>query len=748
MDRLDQAGVTVREREVLALLGERLSNGEIGERLYISVRTVESHVSSLLRKLDAATRRDLVQFAPAAALRGFPVPSTSLIGRRSLLDEIVKRLSVNRLVTLSGVAGSGKTRLAIETGNRLAPDFRNGAVFVDLIPLNDPKFVAATVATSIGLGGTAGSPGSSEDQVVSYLSQRDALVVLDNCEHVVGGAAALVDRVLAECPDIRILATSRQGFATPAESLLVVPPLELPNGGSKPPGEVESVRLLVERAEAVRSDLELVERHQDAVTQICRRLDGLPLAIELAAVQLAHLTPEEVGTRLDQRFRLLGSRRANAPPKSTLRTALDWSYDLLSEREAAVYNRLGVFAGSFSLKAAEAVSSDSEIDIEQVQEILGSLVWKSMILATPDLEEPRFRLLETMRAYARERLNETGELVGTAAGHCEWYVRQAEEAGPQLTQPDADIWLRRLDNDLGNSRAALSWAIENDEPKLASNLLAGLWRYWHMRGDPEEGLRWASEVLAIDGQDPLTRARTLEAAGGIAYWKADMAEARAHYEEALDIARSHGSDGDVADALYNAITAYAYGDMPEPETALRYANQAREIFERLDDKEGVARSNWAWGTVAHALGRDEEAVVAYERALAIYETLDDTFMLGWVHRMLGWSLLYLDDFESARSHLDAGIGLFDAAGDISGVVLHLRDYVELAILQGDFERALVLAGAMRAMEDESGIGLGVAEERMEKLENAQAALGEDRAQELFDQGREMSRDRAITYALS
>lgn len=747
MDRLDRARVTEREREVLALLGDRLTNGEIGERLFISVRTVESHVSSLLRKLGSGTRRDLADFARVAALRGFPVPSTSLIGREDLLDEVVRRLSVSRLVTLSGAAGSGKTRLAIEAGNRTASDFRNGAVFVDLIPLNNPRFVAAALATSLGISGAVGSSSSTEDQVVAYLSRRNTLVVLDNCEHVVGGAARLVNRVLAQCPDVKILATSRQGFASPAESLLMVPPLAVPDGGSKPPGEVESVRLLVERAEAVRSDLDLLADHGEAVTAICRRLDGLPLAIELAAVQLAHLTPEDVAARLDERFRLLGSRRADTSPKSTLQTTLDWSYELLSDTEAAVFNRLGVFAGSFSLQAAEAVCSGSGLHPDQIAEILGSVVWKSMVLATQDLEQSRFRLLETMREYARKRLEETGGLHETAARHGEWFVGRAHEAAPYLTTTDADVWLKQLDQDLGNLRAALRWAIDNGKTDLASRLITGLWRYWHMRGDPEEGKGWVAEVLAMGGEDAMTRARTLEAAGGLAYWKADMPEARAHYEEALTIAEAHGSEEDVANALYNAITPYAYGAEPDPETALRYADQARQIFERLGDEEGVARSNWAWGAAAHVVGRDSEAVTAYEKALAIYETLDDTFMLGWVHRMLGWSLLRLDELESARSHFDAGISLFAAAGDVSGVAFHLRDYAEMAIVQQDYERALVLAGAVQALEDESGLGLiGISANRVDGLDQAQEALGEDRAQELFEEGQDMSQTRAIQYA--
>lgn len=748
MDRLDSAGVTPREREVLALLGERLTNAEIANDLYISVRTVESHVSSLLNKLGADNRRDLAEFSPAANRRGFPVPHTSLIGREGLLDHVEQVLGEQRMMTLSGVGGSGKTRMAIEIGNRVASGFRNGAVFVDLVPVSGNRFVAATVAKSLGIvSASMGSTGSKEDEVINYLSKRETLVVLDNCEHVIRGAAGLVERVLTECPETKILTTSRQGFGIPGESIISVPPLELPNGQTQGPVEAESVRLIVERAEAVRSGLDLLGSHRGAVVEICRRLDGIPLAIELAAVQFAHLTPEDVATRLDDRFGLLGGRRASAPPKSTLQTAIGWSYELLSEPERSVFNRVGVFAGGFSLEAAEAVCWDVGTEGDPVSEILGSLVWKSLILATPDKDHSRFRMLETLHAYALERLGEIGEGDEIRARHCTWFSRLVEEAAPHLTKGDTGAWLTRLDQDLGNLRAALAWAIEMRKTEQASQLVVGLWHYWHMRGDIEEGRRWAAEVLALGGEDAMTRARTLEAAGGLAYWGGAMEESRQYYQEALGLLREHGSDQDVANALYNASFAYGFGGQTEP--ALRHAEEARKIYEDLGDEEGAAKSMWGWGASAHAGGRDQEAVVAYRRALSIYEKLDDSFMLGWIHRMLGRSLLQLNELEAARPHLDSGIETFDAVGDVSGVILHLRDYAELAMRQNNYERAVTLAGSVRALEDESGLNLleGFSEQ-LEGLGEAREALGADRAEQLFDRGREMSRSEAIRYAVS
>ncbi len=746
MDALEQAGVSAREREVLSLLRERLTNAEIADELFISVRTVESHVSALLRKLELNSRRDLSRFAPGAMRRGFPVAYTSLVGRRSLLEEIQARLSGERLVTLTGVGGSGKTRMAIEAGNRLASSFRHGAVFVDLVPLGDPRFIAATAAKALGIGGgTMGTTVSKEDEVVGYLSRRCMLVVLDNCEHVIEGVGGFVNRVLAECPDTTILATSRQGFAMPGESLLDVPPLDLPDDDAPETEEAESLQLLVDRARAVRSELDLFASHRVAAIEICRRLDGIPLAIELAAVQLAHLTPEEVASRLDERFRLLGGRRASAPPKSTLQTAIDWSYGLLSETERSVFNRIGVFAGSFSPAGAGEVCDDRDVETGPISEVLGSLVWKSLVIATSERNQSRYRLLETIRAYARERLDETGEGEATRARLCRWLVQQVEEAAPHLMTDDTGIWLARLDEELGNLRVALAWAIQAGRADQASRLVVGLWHYWHMRGDIEEGRRWVSQVLAVGGGDPLTRARTLEAAGGLAYWGGVMEASREHYEEALTLLRAHGSEEDVANALYNASFAYGFGGRPE--SGMRYAEEARQLYERLGDVAGTAKSLWGWGASAHAGGHDQRATTAYEKALAVFERLDDTFMLGWTHRMLARSLLRLGKAESARPHLDAGIGLFDANGDVSGIILHLRDFAELAILEESPERAVILAGAVRGLEDESGLRLLESfSEQLEGIDEAWDTVGDERAQELFDEGRGMSRTQAIRFA--
>lgn len=737
---LDRLGVTSRERDVLALLGERLTNAEIGERLFISVRTVESHVSSLLSKLEVANRRELLRFAGAARQRGFPVPGTSLIGRENELAEVSRLLTERRLVTLSGVAGSGKTRLALAVGSRLADEFAGGAVFVDLIPVTDSDLVPAAVARALA---GPGEVNATIGDIVAFLSTREVLLVLDNCEHVLSGVTRLVERVLAGCPDTKILATSRQALGSSPEWIFQVPPLGLPDG-KRSPIDSEALRLLVERTIAVRPDLDLLGEHLDEAIQICVLLDGLPLALELAAVQMAHLVPADVVERLDDRFRLLvGRSQATDPKASTLRAAVDWSYELLGPKEKMVFNRLGVFAGGFSLEAAEWVTSDDDISPEEIPDVVGSLVWRSLVLPLSDHDTSRYRLLETMRAYALEHLGDGSEAWERLCG---WCIREVEKMGPDLTGPEAGALLNRLDRELGNLRTALRWAIDSHMVTDASRLAVALWRYWHMRGNIAEGRRWLGEALAMGGEDSLIRIRTLEAAGGLAWWDGDMEASRRHYLEALGLLRSFGDDAEIANALFNL--AFPTGWIGLTDEGLAYADEARSIYERLGDEAGVAKCYWAWGGVAHYARRDEEARVAYEKAIPIYERVGNNFDLAWAHRMLGTSLVNLGETEEAVAQLTAGLSIFEEAGDMSGVILHLRDFAQIAINNVQPERALTLAGAIAALEDETGLGLleGFSEQ-LEGLDAIEEELGSDRSEEVYERGRNMSHTQAVRFAL-
>ncbi len=746
MDQLERAGITVREREVLFLLGQRLTNAEIGERLFISVRTVESHVSSLLRKLGADSRLDLAEYKAVAALRGFPVPTTRLIGRESQLKVLRDQILSSRLVTLTGSGGSGKTRMAIAVATSVAEDFSDGAVFLDCSALSDPLLVASTLAGNLGvqLGGGSTTLEERDSEIVALMSDYETLVVFDNCEHLLEPVSHLISRLIQACPGVRVLATSREAFGLPGENIHVVPPLQLPQSLADSE-RAEAVVLFRERAKALRSDLDLVGADAEAAISICTTLDGLPLAIELAAVQLVHLTPAEVVRHLNNRFNLLTGRRSDTPRQATLKATIDWSYDLLTDEEQTLFARLGIFVGWFSGQAASSVCMVESGTPLEFQSLIGGLIWKSLLSVSTFDSSSRYRMLESVRAYAEEKLYESGEHGLMSRRHCQWCIDFAEDAAPNLIGEDRATWLRKFHEEIPNLRSGLAWAISNNEADMAAALFAAMWRYWHMHGDIAEGRRRGAEVLEMPGMPDGARARSLEAAGGLAWWGGDMDASSTVYEEALLIARSNDDPAVLANALYNAAFPNGYGGRGE--LALAYLEEARAIYENLGDELGIAKCVWGWGACAQAMEMNEEARSKLEQALQMFEPLDDVFMLAWAHRMLGSLLLRLGQLAEAKPHLEAGLRLFDSAGDISGIVLHLRDFAQMAIDQGDSRRAMVLIGALGAIQETSGIDLVQAiSQEIKGLEGISEELGPIETETLLRQGHEMTRDEAIGFA--
>jgi non-specific serine/threonine protein kinase len=746
MDLLERSGVTAREREVLRLLGERLTNSEIADRLFISIRTVESHVSSLLTKLGAANRRALAGFGAAASMLGFPVPQTKLVGRVRELEEIGDLLDRSRLVTLTGIGGSGKTRLAIEIGSRRAGSYESGAAFVDLAPVVDPELISVVLAARLGvdLGSADTGLDQRSKQLADRLAEWEGLIVLDNCERLLGAAAELASLLISNCPRLQLLVTSREGFGIPGESIHLVPPLELADD-VEDAARAESVLLLAERAAAVRAGLDVLGNHLASAVDICRRLDGLPLAIELAAVQLMYLTPEELAERLSELGPMLEARQEIDPRQATLKATMDWSYDLLTAPEKVLLNRFSVFVGWVGADAIEAVCAFSPLNDEDVTGVVGSLVWRSLLRASSQGSRTLYRMLDTVRAYGLAKLEASGEAPQALRAHLEWCRAVAEEAAPHLEQADSAQSLDRLDAHMPNLRLGLDHGLAIDDHESLSRLMASLWRYWHMRGDLAEGRRWADAVLDAINEPSTSRARALEAAGGLAYWGGDMATAQRHYEDALAIARRERSEHEVANALYNA--AFSYGMGLETKTALDYLDDALEIYERLGDDGGVAKVLFGWGATAQAAEMYAEIRPRVERALEILQESDNTFLLAWVHWMAGNTHVNLDEPEGARPHLKSALELFAQARDVSGITLVLTTYARLLISEGDPERAMVLIGVLAALKETSGMDLAEAlSQQIEGLDRVIEDVGIERAEELIRLGREMSREQVIEYA--
>ena len=427
------------------------------------------------------------EFPPLKSLdtlrHNLPVQLTSFIGREREIEEVKKLLSSSRLVTLTGSGGCGKTRLSLQAAAELIEEYPEGLWLVELASLTDPGLVPQTLASVLGMREVPGRP--LLETLSDYLKARNLLLVLDNCEHLVEACAELASSLLGACPNLKILATSREGLGVAGETTWNVPSLSMPEPQRLPPMEslsqYEAVRLFIERAESVQPGFEVTDQNAPAVAQICHRLDGIPLAIELAAARVRVLSVEQINARLEDRFRLLtGGSRIAMPRQRTLRGAVEWSYELLSEPEHLLFNRLSVFTGGFILEAVETVCAGEGVGADEVLDLLSLLVDKSLVMVGEGVEgEVRYRLLETLRQYGRERLAAIGEADETLRRHAAFFFALAEEAGQVQSQtialgPQEAAWLDRLEQEHDNLRAALGWCVESGEAETGLRLGEGI----------------------------------------------------------------------------------------------------------------------------------------------------------------------------------------------------------------------------------------------------------------------------------
>ncbi len=566
--QLARAGVTRRELEVLRCLVQRLSNREVADRLSVSVRTVESHVSSLLAKLGAGSRAELAALGAAlldqAARPATNLPSrlSSFVGRARELEEVAALLGSGRLLTLTGPGGTGKTRLAVEVARTAVDQHADGVWLAELASLSDSSAVADRVL--VALGGQQ-TPGRSPIQtLVAFAVGKQALVVLDNCEHLLAEAARVVQALLDAAAPIRVLATSREPLGVPEEVVYPIDPLPVPGQAASDLGVVaqsDAVRLLADRARAASPRFRVTAENAAAVAQLCRRLDGLPLALELTAPRLRTFTPDQLAGLLDDRFQLLASGGPALPARHrTLRGAIEWSYDLLSESERVLFTRLAVFAGSFSLAAVQAVCADEALARPQVVELLPRLVDRSLVVVDPAGASNRYRLLESLRAYARERLHDGTERP-LRRRHADWFVRLAEEAEPHLHGPDASGWLARLRQDHDNLVQALEWSLDA-EPADALRLVGALWQFWEDTDLRRSAVVWTGRALeAGTGPPPLRIKALLAASQAQRPWEAQRAAPLA--EEALTLAERLGDQQWLARARVEAAVVRAYNGAPD-----------------------------------------------------------------------------------------------------------------------------------------------------------------------------------------
>jgi non-specific serine/threonine protein kinase len=621
-----------------------------------------------------------------------------LIGREQEVRTVVESVAGARLVTLVGTGGVGKTRLAIQVAAEVSDDFDDGAVFVALAALADPALLPGFVAAALGIREEASESEFLLEALVGWLSIHTVLLVLDNCEHLVEAVAVLAQRLLERCPRLRILATSRQRLGLTGELIFRVPSLSAPEPERLPAGEqaaatrvmeYPAVQLFVERAAMLRPGFQLAGQAQ-AVAQICRRLDGIPLAIELAAARVGVLTVEQIAARLDDRFRLLtGGSRVVLPRHQTLRALIDWSYDQLPEAERALLRGLAVFTGGWTLEAAEAMVTPPTPD---VLDLLASLVDKSLVLAEEHARGLRYRMLETVREYALEKLVERGEEETARGQHLAYYLHLAEENAPSLSGPDPDASLALVESEMGNLRAALAWAQTATVPADASlRLTAALWPFWEMHGYPTEG---RAQILAAlsrrDLPDSSERAQVLLGAATLAFVQVELAAALAYARDSLERFRTLGDRRGTAAALL--LLGHALLESGDAVAASSLLAEGVDCCRQCGWTQGSALASVHLGLVAQRQGEMPQAQSYLEQGRALAEMASDARTLATSLHHLAFVALETGDATRARSLWEQSLEIRRSRHK-HAASLTLRALGQLARHQKD------LVGARRYLEE-------------------------------------------------
>jgi len=683
-----------------------------------------------------------------------PMQLTSFVGRDRELVLAKELVGQHRLVILTGSGGTGKTRLALQIAGELLGEFSDGVFFVELAAIRDPELVSLTVAQGLGLSIDPG--GDATGAVRVHLRDRQLLLVLDNFEQVVQGAG-IVEELLSAAPRLRVVVTSRIPLHIYGEQEYEVPSFELPDAKRAPQelSRYEAIALFVDRARDAKADFGLTDDNAPAVAGITARLDGLPLAIELAASQIRILSPQAILSRLDQHLSLpIESTRGRPERQRTMRAAIEWSYDLLTEPERLLVARLSVFPGGSSLKAAEAVCDPGDLAVS-VLDGLTALIEQSLVkqIDTRD-REPRFGMLETIREYAGERLREGYDADATYRRLTEFLVAFAEEAAPHLTGEDQVLWLDRCERESPNLRAALRWTVEAMEPEVGLRTASALWPFWAQRGPLWEGRKVLDELLALPGSSPEFRARGLSAAGVLAWWGGDYEVTRRHYEEALPLFRESGSRPGVMEGTYNlafvTLAPAFLGKFVDADSAESLFRESLALAEELGDRKSIAKAHRGIGfLVGMVKGGDPVATMAiWEKAAAVFEELGDRTQLTETLVGLGNAYRSFGDRGRAKDYYTRALDMNVAAGNrqVSTGLLFL-----LAALEGELgrhERAVRLSGAGAAAREVTGAVTTPVAGRLlgDPVGMARQAIGDEAVDRALAEGRAMDLDGAIAYA--
>jgi len=703
-----------------------------------------------LQELESQILRQEVP-PPRARVRANLLPEdlTTFVGREAELAEIAQRLGGARLVTLTGVGGVGKTRLAIEAARRATRDNPGGAIFVDLAPATDGGAVRRTVTKALGLREKSGP--SAAGAITAELANASVLIVLDNCEHIVNAAAELAELVIASSPGVRVLATSRGPLGSPGEAEISVAPFATPSTNATPDEmrDSDSVRLLMERVRALRPFAGENAQLLREAARICRDLDGIPLAIELAAARSKSLTLSEIAARLDDRFKFLVSwRRVSAARHQTLKQAMDWSYDLLSPGERRLFAELSVFSGGFGVEGAARVCLDG--DEATAMDLLGRLVEASLLIADTNHERARYNMLETVRQYAAQRLDEAGRADALRNAHAAYYAALAEQAEPELTGVNQLEWFGRLDAELGNFRAALAhMARGGSDGQRLLEFTVSLTRFWYVRGhlaeareQLENSLRAAGEVAA-----PLRR-RALTAAASVALLQGDYPVATDFAERSLAVARTTGEQRLVANGLSNLGAILLAGG--ERQRSGQVLAEAVALARDVNDMRILALALNNLGDHALTAGDYERAEPLFVESLDLLRERGDTANVARSLFNLGAVALRRGRADEAERFLHEGLVAGRSAGDKEDICWCLLGYAALSEMRGKAENAATLLGAAAALLEQMGAAFKPFE-RMIHDDTAAAArlsLGGRAFETARARGAQMSLDEAAELAVA
>lgn len=682
-----------------------------------------------------------------ATPNNLPHALTSFVGRARELGETRALLRSTRLVTLTGMGGLGKTRLAIEAAAAAMDEFADGVWLVELAPLRDPSRVAQAIASALGVKEEAGHP--VIEALERHVRDREMLIVLDNCEHLVAACAGCAKRLLAAGGKVTVLATSREALRVAGETTLPLSPLAVPSllaAGELGALELyDAVRLFIDRAGASNPGFALDEGNAGAVTAICHRLDGVPLALELAAARVRSMPVEQIAARLKDRFRLLNHGDPSAQPRQqTLRALLDWSHDLLDEPERCVFRRLSVFAGGWTLEGAEAVVAGPELAREDAADVLGRLVEKSLVAL--DADSGRYRLLETVRQYAEEKLAAGDDGPATRSRHLAHFAALAEQAKRELVGPDQADWIERLDVERENLLAAHDWAAHSeDETQVGLNLVNAVKRYWINSGALELGLRVTLDALARPGSRKRNfgRLRGLFDAGQLGLVIGRYAEARQCLEESLDIAREMGDEAKVAMVL-NPLS-WAASAQGELAAAHRYLDEAIVLAEKAGDLRAIAAANNSLAQVLRMEGQSRRAEELYERVLVWVRETGDREAIAISLINLGIVAVDRGAAQRARDCLRQACAFATELGSrrVGQSVLEVAS--ALAISVKEYERGARWLGAAEAHAELAGLHRDPADDAFlaPRVRQARDALGPDSFPGLLGEGRATSYDTAL-----